>query len=147
MSSPNRVATAQIRAPVAMPPAAMMPAEREVLIAVRETARKAGPGLATTNRWTMNKAANAETPWLKSVIEDSLDRFRTARDRDHAGARNLHQAKRLHQIDEGRQLLGRAGHLEHEGYDGRIHDAGADDIDDAQGFDPLLAGAIDLHQY
>src|SRR5688572_15444862 len=136
MSSPNRVATAQIKAPVAMPPAATTPAARELLIAVRETARKAGPGLATTSRWTTNKAANAETPWLKSVIERSLDRFRTARDRDHAGARNLHQAQRLHQVDEGRQLLGRAGHLEHEGLDGRIHHPGAENVGDAQGFDP-----------
>src|SRR5688572_13198426 len=105
-------------------------------MAVRDTARNAGPGLAATSRWTAANAASTEAPWdrLKSVIAASLDRFRPARDRDHAGARYLDQAERLHQVDEGVQLLGRAGHLEDKGFDRRIDHPRAEDVGDAQGF-------------
>ena len=65
-------------------------ADRDVLIAVRETARKAGPGLAATSRWTAAKAARIETPCdrLISVIAPCLRSLpRRARSRPRPSAR------------------------------------------------------------
>src|SRR5215813_9155591 len=74
------------------------------------------------------------------------ERFRAARDGDDAGAGDVDEAERLHQVDEGVQLLGRAGELEDEGLDRGVDDAGAEHVGDAQGLHALVAGAAHLHQ-
>src|SRR5882672_5547794 len=75
-----------------------------------------------------------------------LERLRAARNGDDAGAGDVDKPERLHQVDEGVELLGRAGQLEDEGLDGGIDDAGAEDVGDAQALDPLVAGAACLDQ-
>ncbi|CAA7626911.1 conserved hypothetical protein [Magnetospirillum sp. UT-4] len=75
-----------------------------------------------------------------------LNRIGSARNGDGAGARDIDQAQRLHQLDEGVHLVGGADHLEHEAVVGGVHRPGAEDLGDAQGFDPLVAGARHLHQ-
>src|SRR6185312_8517437 len=71
---------------------------------------------------------------------------RPARDGDDAGARHVDEAQRLHQVDEGVELLGRAGHLENEALDRRIDDPGTENVGQPQGFDALLAGARHLDE-
>src|SRR5882724_189390 len=79
-------------------------------------------------------------PWIP------LEALAAARDGDDAGARDVDETERLHQIDKGVELLGRARHLEDEALGRRIDDAGAKDVGKAQALDALLAAARDLDE-
>src|SRR5690606_30569241 len=71
---------------------------------------------------------------------------RAAGDRDHAGAADLDQAERLHQVDESVDLGRRAGDLEYEALLGAVDQTRVHEVGDAQGLHPLLAVARDLDQ-
>jgi hypothetical protein len=62
-----------------------------------------------------------------------------ARQCGDAGAGLIRQAQRPHQIGEGIQFFGRAGDFEDKAFQRRIHDAGAEDLGDAQRLDALFA--------
>ena len=68
------------------------------------------------------------------------------RNGDDAGPRYLDQADFAHQFDELVDLLGPAGHFEHEARYGRVDHAGAVDLGQPQRFDPRFAGAAHLDQ-
>ncbi len=70
--------------------------------------------------------------------------LRPARDRGDAGARDLDQAERQHQLDELVDLVALAGDLEHEAFGGGVDHAGAEGVGQPQRLDPLLAFALDL---
>ena len=59
---------------------------------------------------------------------------------------DIDQPQRAHQFDEGLHLVGRAGHLEHEGIGLGVDHLGPEDIGQAQRLGALLAGALDLDQ-
>ncbi|MBS0524627.1 MAG: hypothetical protein JSS04_13445 [Proteobacteria bacterium] len=65
---------------------------------------------------------------------------------DDAGAADIDQAEAAHQVDEGIDLVGVAGDLEHERIVLGVDHLGAEDVGQAQRLDALLAGAPDLHQ-
>ena len=75
-----------------------------------------------------------------------LGRFLAPRNGDDAGAGDFDQADFAHQLDELVDLLGAAGHLEHEARGRRIDHARAIDVGEAQRLDPVIAGARDLDQ-
>src|SRR5262249_53873595 len=74
----------------------------------------------------------------------SLHPFRAALDGDDAGARDLDQAERNHQVDEALDLLGGAGDLEHEALGARVDDTGAERVGEPQRLDPVVALAAHL---
>ena len=51
-----------------------------------------------------------------------------------------------HQIDEGVDLVARAGDFEDETLERGVDHFGAEDLRDAQRFDPVLAGGAHFHQ-
>src|SRR5579872_4324675 len=67
-----------------------------------------------------------------------------ARDRDDPGARDIDEPQRLHELDEGIELLGRSRHLEDEALDRAIDDPRAKDIGQAQTLDAPIARARHL---
>src|SRR5579863_4906654 len=82
---------------------------------------------------------------LRSVFHSSETRG-SARDRDDAGARNVNQAQRLHQVNESVELFRRSRHLEHEALDRRIYHACTKNVGKPERLDTSLAGARHLDE-
>src|SRR5690348_13706562 len=126
-----------------MAKAASRPARRPEPTAVCATRTKLGPGLAAAIRWTAARPSRGRMYELIALLDRALparssgafscalgaqdergpqdallvaasDRFAAAGGGDDAGAANIDQAQSLHQADEGVDLVGRAGDLEHE---------------------------------
>ena len=77
-----------------------------------------------------------------------LHRLGAAGDSGGAGAGDLNQAQRLHEVDEGLKLRSPPRDLEHKVLRGGVHDLGTESFRQPQAFNPLLAlsGHLDQRQ-